>query len=71
MSKVMHLIKTIKISEPAQRALKSIGIETLEQLAQYTEKELLALHGFGPKALGILKKSLEEIGLMFKTDGNN
>lgn len=67
----MHLIKTIKISEPAHRALKGIGIETLEQLAQYTEKDLLALHGFGPKALGILKENLEEIGLRFKNDANN
>jgi DNA-directed RNA polymerase alpha subunit len=64
----MYLIKTIKISAPAHRALEAVGIETLEQLAQYTEKELLDLHGFGPKALGILKKSLEEIGLLFKNE---
>lgn len=32
----MHLIKGIKISQPAQRALQSAEIETLEKLAQYT-----------------------------------
>ena len=53
---MIHLIENIKISQPAHRALKSAGIETLDQLTQYTEKDLLALHGFGPKGLGILKK---------------
>jgi DNA-directed RNA polymerase alpha subunit len=59
---------TIKISQPALRALKSAGIETLEQLTQYKEGELLALHGFGPKALGILKNILGEYGLSFKKE---
>lgn len=62
----MHQIKAIKISQPAQRALQSAGIETLEQLAQYTEKDLLELHGMGPKALDVLKQSLAESGLIFK-----
>lgn len=56
----------IKIPQPAVRAFKGAGIETLEQLIEYTEEELLALHGFGPKALGILKNKLEEKGLSFK-----
>ncbi len=40
---------TIKISQPAHRALQGAGINTLKQLTHYSEKELLALHGFGPK----------------------
>jgi len=56
----------IKIPQPAVRALKGASIETLEQLVEYTEQELLALHGFGPKALGILKNMLEEKGLSLK-----
>ncbi len=59
-------LANIKISEPAHRALQGAGIETLEQLTQYREDELLALHGFGPKALGILKSILAEQGLSFK-----
>lgn len=61
-------LESIKISQPAHRALKAAGIETLEQLTQYREENLLALHGFGPKALGILKKILEEQGLSFKKE---
>lgn len=57
---------TIKIGRPAYNALQHAGIENLEQLTQYTEAELLALHGFGPKALGILKSTLAEYGLSFK-----
>lgn len=56
----------IKIPQPAQRALKGAGIETIEHLTKYTEEELLSLHGFGPRALGILKIKLEEYGLSFK-----
>lgn len=61
-------LKTIKISQPAHRALQSAGIETLEQLTQFSENELLALHGFGPKALGILKNILAEQGLSFRVN---
>ena len=32
-------LETIKISQPAHRAMKGAGIETLEQLTQYTEGE--------------------------------
>lgn len=46
------------IGKPAQRALASIGVTRLDQLPQYTESQLLALHGMGPKALGILKAAL-------------
>jgi DNA-directed RNA polymerase alpha subunit len=59
-------LANIKISKPAHRALQGAGIETLDHLTQYREDELLALHGFGPKALGILKSILAEHGLSFK-----
>lgn len=54
-----------KISKPAIRALESVGITSLEQVADHTEKELLALHGFGPKGIRILKPVLAERGLSF------
>ncbi len=59
-------LASIKISQPAQRALQAAGIEALEQLVEFRESELLALHGFGPKALGILKAVLIEHGLVLK-----
>lgn len=55
-----------KIGAPATRALASAGISTLEDLSQHTEAEILALHGMGPKALGILRGAMQERGLQFK-----
>ncbi|MDF2541563.1 MAG: hypothetical protein K0S47_1281 [Herbinix sp.] len=60
-------ITTIKMGQPAHRALKGAGITTLEQVTQFTEKELLALHGFGPKALNIIKTILTKHGLSLKS----
>jgi hypothetical protein len=37
---------------PATRALASIGITTLGEVAGRSRKELAALHGMGPKASG-------------------
>lgn len=53
------------IGAPAYRALNNIGIEELSDLTKYTEKELLALHGFGPKALKLLSETLHQKGLAF------
>jgi uncharacterized protein YdhG (YjbR/CyaY superfamily) len=55
-----------KIGAPATRALEAAGYSRLEQLTKVTEAEVSQLHGMGPKALGILRKSLKEKGLSFK-----
>lgn len=55
-----------KIDAPASGALAHIGITRLEQVVQLTEKELLQIHGVGPKAVRILKETLTEQGLTFK-----
>ena len=55
-----------KIGAPATRALAGIGVTTVEALARYTEKELLALHGFGPKAIRILRPVMDELGVSFR-----
>lgn len=47
------------IGAPASRALSNIGIKTLSDLHKYTEKELLSLHGFGPKALRLINEALK------------
>lgn len=54
------------IGAPAFRALDNFGITQLSDLTKYTEKELLALHGFGPRALRLLKEKLTAKGLSFK-----
>lgn len=58
-----------KTSRPAAAALAVAGIASLEDLAQRTEREVLALHGMGPKALGIIKAAMAEVGLAFRADG--
>lgn len=55
------------IGKPAQRALLAAGYQRLQDLSSATEQELLDLHGFGPKALGILRQTLAEQGLRFKS----
>lgn len=56
-----------EIAAPARRALENNGITTLEQLSNYSEKELLSFHGLGKSSLPKLQKSLAENGLTFKT----
>ncbi|MFE7061761.1 DNA-binding protein [Sutcliffiella sp. NPDC057660] len=55
------------IGKPATRALDAAGYTELKELATIREKELLKLHGVGPKAVGLLRLALEEKGLSFKS----
>lgn len=54
-----------KLAAPAQRALKSVGIERLEDLTKFSEAEIVALHGMGPNALGVLRNTLRDNGMGF------
>lgn len=51
---------------PARRALESIGIKSLHHLSQFSEKEILALHGMGKSSIPILQTALKAEGLSFK-----
>ncbi|GAA1605309.1 hypothetical protein GCM10009789_69080 [Kribbella sancticallisti] len=51
------------IGRPANSALLVAGITTLAQVAACGRRELLALHGVGPKAVRILEAALDERGL--------
>ena len=44
------------IGRPATDALAVIGVTRLEQVGAMTDKELLALHGVGPKAVRLLRE---------------
>lgn len=54
------------IGRPATRALLLAGIRTLDQVADHTEMELLALHGVGPRAVRLLREALAERQLAFQ-----
>ena len=53
------------IAKPALRALNAAGYSNLEQLTKVSEAELLALHGVGPKAVGVLRSALYAKGVSF------
>ncbi len=55
-----------ELSAPARRALQNNGINTLEQLAGYSKKEILAFHGMGPASIPSLTDALKAAGLSFK-----
>lgn len=46
------------VSRPAQSALEAAGYTRLEDLTHVTEKDLLTLHGFGPKGIRLLNAEL-------------
>lgn len=59
---IVHRAETVseelpRIGSPATRALASIGVTRRSQLADYSEQDLLALHGFGPKAIRLLSEA--------------
>jgi hypothetical protein len=56
------------LAQPAQRALAGAGIQSLEQLAQFSESEIKKLHGIGPNALEKLRGALHDQGLAFAGD---
>ena len=59
-------IQALKISQPAKRALASLGVIYLDELCGYSEKTLMDLHGFGKKGLNILKDVMKEQNLSFR-----
>ncbi len=57
-----------KFSAPARRALENAGIDSLEKLATYSEKELLKLHGIGKSAIPVLRGIMKSNKLILKLD---
>jgi hypothetical protein len=54
-----------KLSRPAHAALNEAGYTHLGQLANVRTTDLLALHGFGPKAIPTLRAALAAHNLTF------
>jgi len=54
------------LSAPGRRALQNEGIESLEKLATYTQKQILNLHGIGKSSIPLLLQALHEADLSFK-----
>lgn len=58
----------VALSAPARRALENKGIRTVQQLAAFSKKEVLALHGMGPASIPKLMNALKKVGLSFKNN---
>jgi hypothetical protein len=54
------------LAAPAQRALANAGYTRLEHLAVLSERDLRALHGMGPTAIGALRAALAQRGLSLR-----
>lgn len=55
------------LAAPARRALERQRILSPKMLAEYSEREILALHGIGPSSIPVLKAVLQKEGLNFKS----
>ena len=58
------------LSAPARRALAGAGVTRLEDVAAFTETELMKLHGMGPKALQTLRRALAAKGMVISKSAN-
>jgi predicted 3-demethylubiquinone-9 3-methyltransferase (glyoxalase superfamily) len=54
------------LGKPAERALANAGISRLKDLTQFSEAELLKLHGFGPRAIKMLRPAMKASGLKWR-----
>ena len=54
------------IGGPALRALATAGIRSLRELRTWRKRELLELHGMGPKGIRILEEALVAQGWAFR-----
>lgn len=55
------------LSGPALRALAHAGIRSMAQLAQWTKRDIAALHGMGPKGVRTLEQGLDAEGRHFRS----
>lgn len=56
------------IAIPARRALEKEKIDSLEKLSDYSEKEIMQMHGFGKNAMEKLKNYMKENNVSFKNN---
>lgn len=54
------------VSGPELRAMEGAGVRSVAELAKWSEAELAALHGMGPKAVTVLRYALEASGGQFR-----
>ncbi|MCT2406383.1 hypothetical protein NZD88_02290 [Chryseobacterium antibioticum] len=68
---VNHVVKSNNflcgiIAVPARRSLEREKIDSFEKLSDYSEEEIMQLHGFGKNAMEKLKNHMKEHQVSFK-----
>lgn len=66
MSPLDPVAGSVKLSRPAHRALAHAGIASFADLAEWSQKDVAALHGIGPRAFPELIAALAARGLAFR-----
>ena len=61
-------LRELRIGRPAKSALEHAGLNTLKDISAKQRKQVLALHGMGPKALGIIEAELHARGMAFQSE---
>ncbi|MGO1536293.1 MAG: hypothetical protein ACTHWM_05165 [Yaniella sp.] len=56
------------IGKTAARVLQLEGVDSLAKVSLHTERQLLALHGVGPKVIRLLREALVAKGLNFRQE---
>lgn len=56
------------MGKTAPRELQNAGIDSLQKASEYSERELLAIHGVGPKAIRLIREAMHEKGLALRSD---
>jgi hypothetical protein len=55
------------LSGPALRALANAGIRSMNDLSRWSEPDVAALHGMGPKGVAVLRDALLAHGSQFRS----
>lgn len=55
-----------KLSNPARSALAHANIHSFDTLASLSEKELLSIHGIGPKTMPSVNECLAHVGMKLR-----
>lgn len=67
-NKVLDMtIEELDLSVRSYNCLKRAGIQTVQELAQKTEDEMIKVRNLGKKSLKEVKEKLQELGLTFKS----
>jgi len=65
---LLMLIEDLKLSVRAYNCLKRSGVNTLEELSNKTEEDMITMRNLGLKSLEEVKLKLEELGLSFRSE---